>query len=39
MAPRSGSAQQHPANAGIALVIAVSLILFAWSLGQIIRSL
>jgi hypothetical protein len=30
---------QHPANATIALAAAVSLLLFAWGLGEIIRSL
>jgi hypothetical protein len=38
MAHRSESAK-HPADATVALAVAVSLILFAWGLGEIIRSL
>jgi hypothetical protein len=38
MARHSESAK-HPADTTVALAAAVSLILFAWGLGEIIRSL
>jgi hypothetical protein len=38
MARRSEPAK-HPADTTVALAVAVSLILFAWGLGEIIRSL
>jgi hypothetical protein len=39
MARRAASSAKHPPDIQIALAVAVSLALFAWGLGEFLRSL